>query len=112
MANTFKVNQSNVICGLQTTTHTIGTTNMYHVLSKSTIHPGSALSITVSQSGSTTASFTSTAPSSSQRHIELNCSFNCVIGDVITVAITSSAAIDNGLNNVSTVLAIYTGANL
>ena len=111
MPNTLKDNQSNVICGLGTWTHTVTATSMYKVQAHCEENPTSSVSIVISQSGSTTASITSTAPRTTQNHVEVQKVFNCVAGDVLTVAISSAAATDNQLNNVKTIVNVSQGSS-
>lgn len=109
MANTLKASRSNVIVGLGSFTHTAGNTGMYTVSAFCNENPPSSVSIVLSQSGSTTASITSTAPAAAQQEIQVQKIFNCVAGDVLTVAISSSAAIDNQLNTVKTIVNVRQG---
>ncbi len=106
-----KAHQSNVICGLGTYTHTVASTSMYKVQARTTENPASSVSITISQSGSASATITSDAPSDTQNNIVVQKVFNCVAGDVLTVAITSAAATDNQLNNVKTIVDVSQGTN-
>lgn len=108
---TLKAHQSNVICGLGTYTHTVANSTMYKVQAHCEENPASSVSIVISQSGSTTATITSTAPASDQNHIEVQKVFNCVAGDVLTVTISSSAAIDNQLNTVKTIVNVSQGSS-
>jgi hypothetical protein len=109
MPNTLKAHQSNVICGLGTFTHTVASTKMYFASAVCNENPTSSVSITISQSGSTSASITSTAPTSAQQAISVQKVFNCVSGDIITVAVTSAAAIDNQKNTVKTIVRVNEG---
>ena len=111
MSTTLKDSEANIICGLGTYTHTVvlptGTTQaMYFMKADCLETPASSISITLSQSGSTTASVTSTAPSAVQQLCSVQNTFNCQAGDVLTCAITSAAAIDNQLNGVKTTVAV------
>lgn len=107
MPNTLKVSQSNVICGLGTWTHTVALTQMYNVLVRCTEHQGSAISIVIQLNGVTQA--TSTAPSQPQRAINISQLLNCTAGDVISVILSSSAAVDQQLNNVKTNIIVRQG---
>lgn len=111
MANTLKVHQSNVICGLGSYTHTVANTGMYCVTAHCEENPTSSIVITLSQAGSVTDSASSTAATTSQNHIEIKKVFNCTAGDVLTVALVSADAIDNQLNNVKTIVVINQGSN-
>lgn len=110
MANTLKASETNIIVGLGTYTHTVASTGMYEASATATVNPSSSLSITISQSGSASASITSIAPASSQGSIDVRKVFNCVAGDVITVAISSAAAIDNQLNTVKMLVNVHQGS--
>lgn len=109
MPNTLRVSQSNVIVGLGTFTHTTLSSTMYNVTVRATEVPTSSLSITIAQSGSASATITSTAPTSAQGHVELQKLFNCASGDVLTITLSSSAPIDNQLNTVKSVVTINVG---
>ena len=104
-----KAHETNIICGLGTYTHVCLNTSLYVMKAAASVQPGSSLSITISQSGSTTASVTSTAPAASQTIINVRNLFNCVAGDVLTCAISSSAPIDNQANTVSTLVKVNDG---
>lgn len=104
-----KAHESNVIVGLGTYTHVAASTGMYTMEATSSINPASSLSITISQSGSTTASATSTAPSSTQNNVSIRKIFNGVAGDVLTAAITSSNPNDQQLNSVKTIVKVNPG---
>jgi len=101
--------QSNVVKGLGSFTHTCTTKNMYVCEVRCHIHPGSQVTITFSQSGSTTASVTSKPVVAGQQVINLRTIFNCAVGDVITKTLTSSASIDNQLNTVLSFTKINAG---
>lgn len=109
MPNTLKATKSNVICGLGTWTHTTAQTGPYFISVRCTEVPASGVTITLSQSGGATNSVVSTAPVSSQGIINFSQIFQCVVGDVLSVAIASSNANDRSLNGVKTVVALMQG---
>lgn len=100
-----------IIVGLGTYALTTTTTGIHNVIVTSTIDRSSALIITITQSGSASVSVSSVAPSTSQRHINLQQLLNIVSGDVITVTLSSSAPADNQLNQPKTLINIHVGAN-
>ncbi len=105
----FKVSQSNVICGLGAYTHTVAATGPYFCKAQCSENPVSGLTITIAQSGSTTSTITSTAPTPAQTHVDVSKLFQCVAGDVITVTLASSTAIDGALNTVKTIVTLSQG---
>ncbi len=109
MSDTLKAFQSTTVVGLGTWTHTALNTSMYYVSCQSTENPPSSLSITISQTGSTSVSVTSTVPAAGQIAINLSKIFNCVAGDVLSVAISSSAPIDQQLNTVKSTIVVRIG---
>lgn len=109
MANTLKGYQTSVVVGLGTWTHITTTTNPYYVAVATIENPASSVVITISQSGSQTASVSSAAPAAAQESISLNTVFNCAAGDTITVAIASSNPLDNQLNTVKSTVTLHSG---
>lgn len=104
-----KASQTTVVVGLGSWTHTALVNSMYFAsITCSEVTPSSVI-LTIAQTGSTSVSVSSSAPASTQKHIELQKIFNCQIGDVITFTLSSSAAIDNQLNTVKSILKINTG---
>lgn len=104
-----KDNQANQICGLGSFTYTVSSAGPFSVNVMSSVNPASSLSITIAQSGSQSVSVSSVAPSSVQSHIELSNKFNCAVSDVLTVTISSSAAIDEQLNTVESIVVLRAG---
>lgn len=104
-----KANQSNVICGLGAYTHVTASTGMYFASAHCEENPASGVIITIAQSGSTTATVSSPAAAAAQNHIELQKVFNCVAGDIITVTIASSSAIDAQKNTVKSIIKVNQG---
>lgn len=107
--NNLKDSESNVICGLGAYVHTCANTQMYYVDAHASMDQNSSLIITIAQTGSRSASVSSAAPASSQKHVDLRNIFNCTAGDVITVTMSSAAAVDNQLNRVKTIVNIGRG---
>lgn len=107
--NNLKDSESNVINGLGAYTHTCANTSMYYVDAHANMDTSSSLIITIAQTGSTSVSVSSAAPASSQNHVDLRKVFNCAAGDVITVTMSSAAAVDNQLNRVKTIVSMRTG---
>lgn len=107
MANTLKVEQSNVLDGLGTWTHTALKNSMYYCEVRLTEVPASSVSIVINQNGSPVA--TSTAPAAAQQVVTLQIIMNCTINDVITVVISSSAPIDQQLNTVKSIVTLRVG---
>lgn len=106
-----KNGQTSTICGLGSWTHTAASTAMYTATVKTTNNASSSVSIVIAQTGSTSVSVTSTAPVASQTHEDLQKTFNCVAGDVITITVSSAAATDNQLNEVKSTVKVNLGMN-
>ena len=107
MPNTLNDTQSNIICGLGTWTYTVTQAGPFYVSASSTEVPPSSLSIVINQNGSPKA--TSTATTASQDRVRISIDLNCAASDVITVVISSAAAIDNQLNTVKTLVNLRAG---
>lgn len=107
MPNTLKDTQTTIIVGLGTWTYTVVTAGLYFVDATASENPPSGLSIVINQNGSPVA--TSTAPSVPQQTIGIQKLFPCAASDVITVVLTSSAANDNQLNTVKTLINLRQG---
>lgn len=88
------VRQASVLGGLNTDTHKVITAGIYYVTVRTTCVTPSGIVITISQSGSASNSVSTPTTSPLQTDIELNTAFNCAADDIITVALTSSAAAD------------------
>lgn len=128
MANTIQVNQSSPFAGLGTATFTVVTAGLYTVQVKSFIPytpPGtsytsttaatapsaSALQFVVNQDtgGGPVAKLTISSPSPTQPIMSGAVVLSCAAGDVITVVFTSSAAADNALNAVKSIINLFQG---
>src|ERR1700722_16353605 len=90
------------LSGLNTDTHKVVTSGVYSIYVRTTDIPPSGIVITVSQTGSTSASFTTPTTSNLQNHIEINAKFNCAAGDILSVVLTSSAPADEPPNMIKT----------
>jgi hypothetical protein len=101
------INQAKILNQLDTYNHTALLTSMYKVAITLTEQPPSGMSIAIKQNGSTVV--TSTAPSSTQGHVELQTILNCAASDTIGVVISSSNANDQGLNSIRGTLTINPG---
>lgn len=101
--------QQSCSSGLSTDTFKVLTADTYQIFVRTTDVPPSGIVITISQSGSTSSSFSTPTTSPLQSHIELNGKFNCAIGDILTVALTSSAPIDQPPNLIKTTINLREG---
>lgn len=97
--------KSNVMCGLNTAQSTISSTGagLYSFHIHVDMLPGSGLSVVINRNGSPIATATSPAPQAN--HVELQAdNIQCAANDVITWVLSSSVAIDGGLNNVKSTI--------
>lgn len=101
--------QSSVTSGLSTDTYRISVADLYSIYVRTTVIQPSGLVITISQTGSRSASFTTPTTSSLQEDIEINAKFNCAVGDILTVAVTSSAPVDQPPNLIKTIINLRQG---
>lgn len=104
-----KLTQQTASSGLSTDLLTIKTAGVHSVYVRTTVIQPSGLVITVSQSGSQTASFSTPVTSPLQDNIEINAKFNCAVNDVLRVAVTSSASIDQPPNLIKTLINLKQG---
>jgi hypothetical protein len=105
-----KTTQQTVMNGLNTDTFKVGVAGLHSIYVRSNVNQGSSVVITISQSGSTSSSFTTPATSATTNHVELNGKFNCAVNDILTVAVTSSAAADQPPSLVKTTINLRQGA--
>ena len=89
-----KAMQPSVMNGLNTDLFRVITAGLHSIYVETTVNEPSGLVITLSQSGSQTVSYTTPATSGQTNHVEVNGKFNCAVGDLLTVAVTSSASAD------------------
>lgn len=128
MANSLSLG-ANAVAGLGTFTYTVpvGAAGLYTFNCQSTVpfQQGtqgttsttptidSNLQIVLSQSGSATASVTiggvTTNPTATQPALGTSIRLQCAAGDVLTAALTSTAAVDNNPNAVKSVVNLYQG---
>lgn len=128
MANSLGLN-ANQVAGLGTFSYTVptGAAGLYTLGCQSTlpyeqgtynnssVTPGvaSALQIVLSQSGSASVSITiggsATNPTPTQPAMGTSGRFQCVAGDVLSVVLSSSNAIDNQPNSVKSIVNLYQG---
>lgn len=104
-----KAMQSSVTSGLSTDTYKIGIAGLHSIYVRTTVLQPSGLVITISQSGSQTASFSTPTTSPLQEDIEINAKFNCAVGDLLSVVVTSSARIDQPPNLIKTIINLRQG---
>jgi hypothetical protein len=103
--NLLKDSESNAVVGLGTSQHTTANAGLYEVDVRSTIVPPSGLSIVINLNGSPIS--TSAAPTINDVFAGCHAEFNCAIGDVITVVLSSSSVQDIvGLQNVKSVISV------
>lgn len=107
MANILLLNQPFVSVGLGTSTFTVPSTGVYYVSVQSTETPPTSLSIVVNQNGSPI--YTAPVITPTQSALQLKTSFPATAADVITVVLSSAAAIDNQLNTLKTTVALGNG---
>ncbi len=121
MANGLQVNQSTVVGGLGTQTYTVVTAGFYTCEVKSFIpykasgQPGdssvttgaSSLQIVVNLNGSPVLTIAN--PSPTQPLMGGSVRMQCVVSDVITVVLTSAAAVDNLPNAIKSIVNLYQG---
>lgn len=101
--------QASVLNGLQTDTYKVKAAGIHSLYVESTVNFGSGLIITLSQSGSTSNSISTPATSAQQEFVSINQKFNCAVGDILTVAITSSASADQSPSLVKTTITLRLG---
>ena len=101
--------QPTVSNGLSTDTYKIGVAGAHSIYVNTTVNEPSALVITISQTGSVSNSFSSPATSPLTNHVEMNARFNCAVGDILTVAVTSSATIDQPPSLIKSVINLRQG---
>lgn len=104
-----KASKPTVSSGLSTDTFIVQVAGVHSIYVNTTVKDPSGLVITLSQSGSRSVSFTSPATSGQTNHVEMNAKFNCAQGDVLTVAVTSSALIDQPPNLIKSIINLRQG---
>lgn len=96
--------------GLSTDTHKILVAGLYSLYVSSTELPPSGLVITLSQSGSVTVSVNTPSTSPLQQVVNINHQFNCAVGDILSVVLTSSAPLDQPPNMIKTTINLRQGS--
>jgi hypothetical protein len=86
--------QSSVMNGLNTDSCKIPTAGNYSITTRTTMVPASSLLVTITQTGSQSVTYTSAPTSPVSLDTQVTGKFNCAVGDIITVAVTSSAIAD------------------
>lgn len=104
-----RATRTNVISGLNSDTYKVAAAGMYTIYATTTCLQPSALVVTLSQTGSTSASVTSPTMSPLEMVIDVNKTFNCAVGDILTVAVTSSAVVDQPPSMIKTTISLRQG---
>lgn len=99
-----KDGQPSAISGLGTDTFKVIAAGMYYLSAQTTVNIPSGLVITLSQSGSVSASITTPTTSAQQESLAINKTFNCQIGDLLSVVTSSSAPLDQPPNLIKTIV--------
>lgn len=107
MAQVLLQDVNTVMVGLGTLTFTVPTTSNYNVKLSTTENPPSSLAIVVKKNGSTI--YTAPTITPTQGALQFQFPFQATAADVITVVLSSSAAIDAQLNTVQTTVSIGSG---
>jgi hypothetical protein len=97
--------QASVKAGLSTSQHKVITAGVYKLSAFTTVLPVSGITVTLSQSGSTTASIASTQTQLGES-VTIEKSFNCAIGDMLMCQVTSSTPMDQPPNMIKTVISL------
>jgi hypothetical protein len=98
---------TSTVAGLQTVQHTVMTAGQFSIETKATENPISNLIVTINYNGSPIA--TSSSTPLTQPFAELVARQQCIVGDILTVVMSSTAPIDNNLNTVKTTVNIRRG---
>jgi hypothetical protein len=104
-----KAMQQTVLNGLKTDMHKIVTAGNYSITTRTTMVQPSALVVTITQSGSQSVTYTSAPTSPQSGDTQVTGKFNCAAGDLITVAVTSSANADQPPSLVKTTIDLRQG---
>lgn len=123
MANSLPFNSSSVFCGLGTATITLNSAQAgivsVEVQASLPYDTGSSNNSSVTSGGSSlqvlvklnsVTKMTLSSPSPTQPMLAGKVSMLCVATDVIDVILSSSAAADNQLNSVKTMINVYAGS--
>lgn len=102
--------QSSVMNGLNTDSCSIPTAGNYSITTRTTMVPASSLLVTITQTGSQSVTYTSAPTSPQSNDTQVTGKFNCLVGDIITVAVTSSATADQPPSLIKTTINLRQGA--
>ena len=105
--NSLTADASIPFAGLGTVTYNAAATGIYTVGVQCTIPLASSLQILIKQNASTI--LTLSAPTPTQQSLSGSTHFQCTAADVITVVLSSSAAVDSLPNAVKSVINIFAG---
>ncbi len=100
---------STTLNGLQTSSYTATNPGPYNITTRTTMQYGSGVVVTATQSGSATTSYTMQVTSPVSSDNQMTGKFNCAAGDLITVAISSSASVDQPPVDLQTTINIRQG---
>jgi len=103
------IQQTSVFSGLGSDIFKAPVAGMYYMSANATELPVSGLVLTLSQSGSTTASISSPVTSPIQQVVNVQKVFNCAIGDILTMTSSSSAPGDQPPNMIKIITAVRLG---
>lgn len=91
--------QGSVMSGLNTDLYQVIAPGTYYLSAESTVLEPSGLVVTLSQSGSRSASVSTPTTSAQQLVLNINSQFICLAGDLLFVTTSSSASIDQPPSN-------------
>jgi len=92
---------------LDTFNYTIASAGMHSVYITITVVPPTSAQVQITQNS--TPVYTSTAFSATQQNLQLKFTLNCAVSDVISVIVSSSAAIDQMPNNIKSTVTLTAG---
>lgn len=104
-----KATQATTINGLTSSQHKVVAAGNYSITTRTTMVQPSALLVTITQSGSQSVTYTSAPTSPQSGDTQVTGKFNCAAGDLITVAVTSSANADQPPSLVKTTINLRQG---
>lgn len=109
MSNILLLNQPSVCVGVNSFTLAIPSTGQYAAEVQLTENPPSSCVVTVVNTTTATTLLTSPVLTPTQSAMQFKVGFQAAAADVITIALTSAAAIDNQLNTVQWTATIQQG---
>jgi hypothetical protein len=101
--------QASTMNGLTTDSCSIPTAGVYSITTRTNMVQPSGLVVTITQTGSASKTITSLTTSPQSEDTETTGQFNCQAGDIITVAVTSSASVDQPPSLVKTTVNLRQG---